>query len=123
MGTPTVIIRDEIAERISPDSDSPVSIFNIYRTDQVPANNDEVEGQWKDVIADKPIGWDSLSSPEGAVVRVFDYALGVSAPMHRTESLDFGILHSGSIVLTLEGGVTKTLNRGDVIVQRGTIHS
>ena len=43
--------------------------------------------------------------------------------MHRTESLDFGIIMQGSIVLELEGGETTTLKQGDVIVQRGTIHS
>lgn len=42
--------------------------------------------------------------------------------MHRTESLDFGIVFSGSIVLEMEGGESKTLKQGDVIVQRGTIH-
>ena len=43
--------------------------------------------------------------------------------MHRTESLDFGIVGRGSIVLEFESGETSILKEGDVIVQRGTIHS
>lgn len=43
--------------------------------------------------------------------------------MHRTESLDFGIVGRGSIVLEFESGEISTLKEGDVIVQRGTIHS
>ncbi|THH27815.1 hypothetical protein EUX98_g6375 [Antrodiella citrinella] len=118
-----VLLRDEVTERVFVSPDHLNSVFNIYRTDQVPANNDGVQGEWKDVIADKPFGKDTLVSAEGAVVRVFDYAPGATSPMHRTESLDFGIIHSGTITLTLDDGVTKTLNKGDVIVQRGTIHS
>jgi quercetin dioxygenase-like cupin family protein len=42
--------------------------------------------------------------------------------MHRTNSIDYGIILSGMIELELENREIKTLMQGDIIVQRGTIH-
>lgn len=44
-------------------------------------------------------------------------------PVHRTVSLDYGIVAKGSIVLELDDGERITLNEGDTIVQRGTMHA
>jgi quercetin dioxygenase-like cupin family protein len=43
--------------------------------------------------------------------------------MHRTRTLDYGVVISGSLVLELDDGIEVTLNAGDVLVQRGTIHN
>lgn len=42
--------------------------------------------------------------------------------MHRTQSVDFGIIIEGEIELHLDNGVHTTLKKGAVIVQRGTTH-
>lgn len=42
--------------------------------------------------------------------------------MHRTETIDYGILLAGEIWLVLDEGETK-LNVGDVVIQRGTNHA
>lgn len=42
--------------------------------------------------------------------------------MHRTETIDYGILLSGELWLIVDEGETK-LNVGDVVVQRGTNHA
>lgn len=42
--------------------------------------------------------------------------------MHRTESIDYGIVLSGEIVLLLDDSEI-TLKAGDMVVQRGTIHA
>lgn len=47
---------------------------------------------------------------------------GLQSPMHRTESIDFGIVIEGQVTLVLDGGEI-TAGPGDVIVQRGTIHA
>ena len=44
-------------------------------------------------------------------------------PMHRTVSIDFGVVMSGSITCILDGGDRVTIYPGDVIIQRGTIHA
>lgn len=42
--------------------------------------------------------------------------------MHRTNSLDYGIVISGEVELELDNGAVEVCRAGDVIVQRGTIH-
>ena len=42
--------------------------------------------------------------------------------MHRTETIDYGILISGELWLVLDEGETK-LKVGDVVIQRGTNHA
>jgi mannose-6-phosphate isomerase-like protein (cupin superfamily) len=42
--------------------------------------------------------------------------------MHRTQSIDYGIVLSGEIVLLLDDSEVH-LKQGDVVVQRGTIHA
>lgn len=43
--------------------------------------------------------------------------------MHRTQSLDFGIVVEGEIEMVLDGGSVTHLQRGDVAVQRATMHA
>jgi quercetin dioxygenase-like cupin family protein len=51
------------------------------------------------------------------------YAGGMTGRMHRTSSLDYGVVLGGSIVLQLEDGAEVVLEAGDVLVQRGTAHN
>jgi hypothetical protein len=56
----------------------------------------------------------------GAASRISDR----SAPhpfMHRTETIDYGIVLDGEIVLILDAGET-TVRAGDIVIQRGTNH-
>ena len=43
--------------------------------------------------------------------------------MHRTNSLDYAVILSGSIVMELDDGAEVSLRSGDVLVQRGTVHN
>jgi quercetin dioxygenase-like cupin family protein len=42
--------------------------------------------------------------------------------MHRSSSIDYGIVLSGEIELELEDKVFKTVGIGGIIIQNGTIH-
>ena len=42
--------------------------------------------------------------------------------MHRTETIDYGILLSGELWLVMDEGETK-LSPGDIVIQRGTNHA
>lgn len=42
--------------------------------------------------------------------------------MHRTVSLDYGVVLDGEVILKLDSGETRRLLRGDIFVQRGTAH-
>ena len=61
-------------------------------------------------------------APGGTKIRINEFPPGVVSPTHRTQSVDFGIVLDGEIVLVLENNSEATLGPGDVVVQRGTSH-
>ncbi|KAK7008091.1 cupin-2 domain-containing protein [Favolaschia claudopus] len=80
----------------SPQSISPV--YDLCHTSESPA------------VIDSEIREGNMN---GSVFRVFEFSPGTVSPAHRT----------GSIVLELDDGERITLNEGDTIVQRGTMHT
>jgi len=63
-----------------------------------------------------------LVNPGGTVLRCVDFAPGYACGMHRTQSLDFGIVIEGEVEMVLDSGERYVLKRGDVAVQRATQH-
>jgi quercetin dioxygenase-like cupin family protein len=61
-------------------------------------------------------------SGAGSVLRIGVLPPGTRSPMHRTESLDYGICLEGECDMELDSGETVTVRAGDVVVQRGTNH-
>ncbi|KAJ5363757.1 uncharacterized protein N7496_009470 [Penicillium cataractarum] len=59
----------------------------------------------------------------GTVCRIVDFPPAALSPMHRTLSLDYGVVLEGEVELVLDSGETRVLKRGDVAVQRGTNHA
>ena len=59
----------------------------------------------------------------GTVLRYVDVAPESVSPMHRTVSLDFGIVLEGDIELELDSGEVRRMAVGDVAIQRGTMHA
>jgi quercetin dioxygenase-like cupin family protein len=59
---------------------------------------------------------------DGTKVRINELPPGGVAPMHRTESVDYGIVLEGEVVLMLDDGTETVLHAGDVVIQRGTNH-
>jgi quercetin dioxygenase-like cupin family protein len=59
--------------------------------------------------------------PNGTKIRINEFPPGVVSPVHRTQSVDYGIVLDGEVVLVLDDSET-TLRAGDVAVQRGTSH-
>ncbi|EHA22231.1 hypothetical protein AAWM_07414 [Aspergillus awamori] len=63
-----------------------------------------------------------LVSPNGTVCRVVDFAPNTDPFMHRTRSLDYGVVLEGEIIMELDSGEKVTMKKGDIAVQRGTMH-
>jgi len=63
-----------------------------------------------------------LVNEGGTVCRTVDLGPGYSCLMHRTQSLDYGIVMEGTIEMILDSGDKSILKRGDVAVQRATMH-
>ncbi len=43
--------------------------------------------------------------------------------MHRTESVDYGVVLEGEVTLVLDDGSATTVGPGDLVMQRGTDHA
>ena len=59
--------------------------------------------------------------PHGTKIRINEFPPGAVSPVHRTQTVDYGIVLEGEVVLVLDADET-TLRAGDVAVQRGTSH-
>ena len=87
----------------------------LWSTSQLSADN---SGE-----ADGAARQNGIAAPDGTVIRVMTIAPGHRSPMHRTQTLDYGVVLEGEIRLELDGRAFKTAHAGDVVVQRGTIHA
>ena len=87
----------------------------VWSTSQLPADN---SGE-----PDATLRQEGIAAPNGTVIRVLTIAPGHRSPMHRTQTLDYGVVLEGEIQLELDAGATRTARAGDVVVQRGTIHA
>jgi len=61
--------------------------------------------------------------PNGVTVRFTEMAPGAESPMHRTETLDVGVVLEGETWLLLDDGSETRVGVGDAVVQRGTNHA
>ena len=59
---------------------------------------------------------------DGSIFRVVDFPAGAKGEMHRTRSVDYGIVIEGEIDMLLPEGEVH-LHAGDVLVQQGTDHA
>lgn len=60
--------------------------------------------------------------PGGSVIRIVDMLPGKASPLHRSYSIDYGIVLSGELELELDDGSVTPLAAGDIVVQRATNH-
>jgi quercetin dioxygenase-like cupin family protein len=60
---------------------------------------------------------------DGVVVRFTEMAPGAESPMHRTETVDVGVVLDGETWLLLDDGSETRVSAGDAVVQRGTNHA
>ena len=58
----------------------------------------------------------------GTFVTMLDFSPGAETPFHRGESIDYNIVVEGEFDLVLDSGEVTRMRRGDVNVQRATLH-
>jgi quercetin dioxygenase-like cupin family protein len=86
----------------------------VWTTDTFPVNNDGDD--------DTSVRKTGTTLENGTVFRVVRYEPGVVPRRHRTDSVDYAVVISGKIDMELDDD-TVTLQAGDVLVQRGTVHN
>lgn len=104
---------------LTSDSSEPFAFAVVHRTSGFPASNTEppVDYHGKKI---------SLEDKVGTTCRIVDFppiklGEGGKLPegfMHRTQSLDFGVVLKGRIMLELDDGVETEVEEGAVVVQR-----
>ncbi len=101
---------------------SGVSFHEIWRTSASPAPIAATEDEPTATALRVP------PDPGGTKIRVNVFApgalddRGLQTPIHRTESVDYGIVLEGEIHLVLDDSQVL-LRAGDIVVQRGTDHA
>lgn len=91
-----------------------------YTSDTIPVDLAKDLPSYQASLTTNPPG---VMIPGGTVLRYVDMPPGALSPMHRTVSLDYGVVLEGEVFLVLDSGEEKLLRRGDVAVQRGTNHA
>jgi len=103
---------DELTPSPIPSGDAAFQL--VWTTASVPAdNNDEGDGGSAEA---------GLTLKGGSVIRIVDMLPGRASPMHRSFSIDYGIILEGELEMELDGGEVVHLEAGDIVVQRGTNH-
>lgn len=111
----------ETLERQKPSTDARYTFALGYATNGFPVDlgNDKDLSTYRSYLSDLP----GITIPGGTALRVVDMHPGLVSPMHRTVSLDYGVVIEGEVELILDSGATRLLQRGDVAIQRGTNHA
>ena len=87
----------------------------VWTTGTVPVDNiGDVQGEKRAA---------GLSLKGGSVLRITEFGPGFVSPMHRTLSIDYAVILSGTLELVLDGGAAVRLRPGDAVIQRGTNHA
>jgi hypothetical protein len=88
----------------------------VWSTAAVPADNSDrnLEDDKRNV---------GMTLHGGSVFRVTELGPGFATPMHRTFSIDYCLVLSAELEVTLDGGETIKLFAGDTVVQRGVHHA
>ena len=108
-----VVKIDEVAKHLVTGRPG-ATVCNIWTTEGFPVNNDGAEDAGQRTVG--------TTLPNGTIFRMIEFAPGVAARNHRTDSIDYITVISGEIDMELDDS-TVHLKAGDVMVQRGTIHN
>ena len=87
---------------------------NVWTTEGFPVDNNGA--------ADEGLRRAGTTLKNGTIFRVIEFAPGLAARNHRTDSIDYIVVISGEIDMELDDSSVH-LKAGDVMVQRGTIHN
>ena len=96
-------------------------VFLGWTTDSFPSRvgPDEEDVKAYDATVRDPPG---IVISSGTVLRVVDMKPHHVSPMHRTVSLDYCVCLEGSVELLLDSGEARRLSRGDIVIERATMH-
>jgi quercetin dioxygenase-like cupin family protein len=119
----SIVLSDGPAPEYRELPEAGVRFYEVWSTDTAPAPVGPTEPS-------EPTRRSLRVPPEplGTKIRVNEFRpghldeRGLQSPVHRTESIDYGIVLEGEMVLILDDAEVE-LKAGDIVVQRGTDHA
>ena len=116
-----VVASDERITAVSRRIGKSITGCEMWSTDRMPVDNSrEADAAQRAGFVKR---YNYVGSGEGVAFRITEWAPGHARFTHRTETADFAIVLSGEIDMELDDGEVVHLKAGDVVVQRGTIHT
>ena len=116
-----VVVSDERLNAVPRRIGASITGCEIWSTDSMPVDNShEADAAQRAGFVTRH---NYVGSGEGTTCRITEFAPGHGPFPHRTETVDYAILLSGEIDLELDGDAVVHLKPGDVVVQRGTMHT
>ena len=93
----------------------------IWSTDEMPVDNSAAADAAQRVGLVRHNNF--VGNGDGTTFRINEWAPGHARFTHRTETVDYAIVLSGEIDCEFDSGEVVHLKAGDVVVQRGTMHT
>jgi mannose-6-phosphate isomerase-like protein (cupin superfamily) len=116
-----IVATDEVLTAVPRRIGGGIMGCEIWSTDRMPVDNSREAdaAQRKGYV----VRHNYVGSGQGTTCRITEFAPGHGRFQHRTETVDYAILLSGEIDMELENDEVVHLKAGDVVVQRGTMHT
>jgi DNA-binding CsgD family transcriptional regulator/quercetin dioxygenase-like cupin family protein len=119
-----VVVSDERLTAVSRGLGAGISGCEMWSTNRMPIDNSAAaDAAQRAGFVSHYIHANYVGTGAGTTFRINEFAPGHARFTHRTETADYVVVLSGTIDMELENDEVIHLKPGDVVVQRGTVHT
>jgi quercetin dioxygenase-like cupin family protein len=119
-----VVVSDERLTAVSRGLGAGISGCEMWSTNRMPIDNSAAaDAAQRAGFVSHYIHANYVGMGAGTTFRITEFAPGHARFTHRTETADYVVVLSGMIDMELENDEVIHLKPGDVVVQRGTVHT
>ena len=119
-----IVVSDEQLTAVSRGLGAGISGCEMWSTDRMPVDNSPAaDASQRAGFVKHYIQANYVGTGAGTTFRITEFAPGHARFTHRTETADYVVVLSGEIDMELESDEVVHLKLGDVVVQRGTVHT
>jgi quercetin dioxygenase-like cupin family protein len=119
-----VVVSDERLTAVSRGLGAGISGCEMWSTNRMPVDNSAAaDAAQRAGFVSHYIHANNIGTGAGTTFRITEFAPGHARFTHRTETADYVVVLSGTIDMELENDEVIHLKPGDVVVQRGTVHT